>query len=100
MATKQKQIDEASNALPDSNFVPEDYTLQSANDKIVSRVLGSKKIFNVFTPNTIGNLSIKDGLLDGIWQIEDELTGLVKESMNAKLKAAQANQGESNSAES
>lgn len=81
MANKQ-----ASNAEAEEYFDPEDFVLHGPHDRVVSKILGSKKIFNVFSGKTLSNLSIKDKLIDGVWQIEDKKTQQVRDFMLEKME--------------
>jgi hypothetical protein len=82
MAKKQN-----SEALPDEDFNPSDFKLTGPLDKVVSKVSNGEKVFNVFNEKTISNLSLsKDGLIDGVWSIEEEKTLQVIEAMKAALE--------------
>lgn len=81
MAKKQ-----TSNAIAEEDFDPSDFILNGPQDRVVSKVLNGDKVFNVFSGKTLSNLSIKDKLIDGVWQIEDEKTQEVRDFMLAKIE--------------
>lgn len=85
MAKKKDSLAEA-----ETSFDPSDFQLSGPTDKVVSKVVNGKTVYNVFSGITISNLPTdKEGLVDGVWTIEEELTQEVRESMIQKLQPKQ-----------